>query len=227
MDAVIEIESAAVVKSGRMVLGDASLRVNQGEFVGISGANGAGKTTLLHLVNGLVSCVRGSVRVFGRVLDRSHVRAIRTRIGYLPQYFETDGRTPVLAGEVVLMGWYGKAGLLHSPGKAEVSRAHAAMDAAGTGHLFGRPFGQLSGGERQRVMLARALMPEPEVLLLDEPFASLSEEAAVFTAGWLERIHRESGLTTLMVSHETEILDRLCDRIVTVDGGRVIGGPTQ
>ncbi len=199
-----------------------SLDIYRGEFVGIYGPNGAGKTTLLCAANGLAVQRSGEVFIDGRLLTWRSGVGLRKAMGFVPQHFEVDPRLPISARDVVLMGRYGRLGLLRFPGRRERDLLCKLSELLGIGHVIGKPFGQLSGGEMKRVLIARALMKEPDTLLLDEIFAWLDREMVERLMDIIGDIHHGRGLTTLMVSHDVSTIERLCDRVIWMEKGNVI-----
>ncbi|MEW6425499.1 MAG: metal ABC transporter ATP-binding protein [Bacillota bacterium] len=216
---MIKIENAVVSYREDVALRGVSLSVGKGELVGIIGPNGAGKTTLLTLVNGLGKLLSGRVEVLGRPLNGGCPAALRRRIGYVPQLQNIDPRMPVSAREVVMMGRSGRLGLLRRPGPADHQAVDKLLQLVGMSHLAFRPIGHLSGGEQQRVAIARALAQEPEILLLDEPTASLDRRARAGIMTLVGEIHRSRRLTTLMVTHELKTAEAVCDRLILMKEG--------
>ncbi|WP_114281500.1 ATP-binding cassette domain-containing protein [Desulfofundulus thermosubterraneus] len=219
--ALIKIEDAVVSYREDVALRGVSLSVRKGELVGIIGPNGAGKTTLLTLVNGLGKLLQGRVEVLGYSLQKGCPAFLRRRIGYVPQIQNIDPRMPVSVREVVMMGRYGRLGLLRRPGPADRRVVDSMLQLVGMSHLASRPIGHLSGGEQQRVAIARALAQEPEILLLDEPTAALDRRARVEIMTLVSEIHRSRHLTTLMVTHELKTAAAVCDRLILMKEGRI------
>ncbi len=220
-DRTVILEGVSTVYEGERApaLHEVSLEVRRGEHVAIVGPNGAGKTTLLEVIDGLLPATRGTVRVLGNAMWPGSHR-LRQRIGYLPQdlFFPSD--TPFLAEDVVLMGRFGRMGPLRLPRKADRAVAREAIDAIGVGEIARRPIGRLSGGQQRKVLLAHVLARDPELLLLDEPTANLDPEAKEEVARLILRLHRERGLTTLVVSHEQSPL-LAADWGLRLEGGRI------
>lgn len=198
-----------------------SLEVRREEFVGIIGPNGAGKTTLLTLVNGLGKLIQGQVHVLGQPLSWRNARWVRSQVGYVAQEQGIDPRLPVSVREVVMMGRYGRLGLLHRPGPADWNVVERMLSLVGLVHLADRPIGHLSGGEQQRVAIARALAQEPKLFLLDEPTANLDLRAQREILDLVKTIHATQQLTTLFVTHDLNLLPETCDRVVLMKGGRI------
>ncbi|MDW8103643.1 MAG: ABC transporter ATP-binding protein [Armatimonadota bacterium] len=198
-----------------------TLQVASGELVGVFGHNGAGKSTLLRTVLGLVPVQRGEVWVEGIAVRGKNLLPLRRRIGYVPQMLRVDTGVPVLAREVAAMGLYAQVGwvpFLTREHREAVQRALHAIDIA---HLADKPFGHLSGGEQQRVLLARALAQSPRLLLMDEPTSSVDWQFVRELSALIRQVHRDNGLTTLVVSHDAPFLARLCDRVVVMESGAI------
>jgi len=219
----VELEGVTAVYEGERIpaLHGISLLVEAGELVGIVGPNGAGKTTLLEVINGLLPITSGKVRVLGqRVLPSSH--RLRRRIAYLPQDLFFEPPTPFLAKDVVLMGRYAKVGAFRFPGKSDRSLAREAMREVGILDLVERPIGRLSGGQQRKALLARVLAKRPQVLLLDEPTASLDPASKEEISRLVLQIHHELSLATLTVSHEAGPLLDCADRVLTIEKGCLV-----
>jgi ABC-type Mn2+/Zn2+ transport system ATPase subunit len=211
---VIDIQNAVVSYREDIALRGVSLKVKDGEFVGIIGPNGAGKTTLLTTVNGMGKLVSGHVWVLGHYLTAGNGHTLRKKVGYVAQLQNIDPRMPVYVRDVVMMGRYGLLGLLKKPGKEDWNIVDEALELVGMTHLAQRPIGHLSGGEQQRVAIARCLAQEPELFLLDEPTASLDWKAQADILSLVKLIHDSRRLTTLFVTHDLSTLPIACNRVV-------------
>lgn len=215
-------EHITVERNSKIILNDINISILAGESTGISGPNGAGKTTLLNLVNGLIYCKKGKIVVGDVTVNSKTARKIQLITGYVPQNLELDQRIPILTGNVVLSGYYGKLGLFRYPDSSLIEKAKKIMEQLEILHLFMRPFGQISGGERQKAMIARALMQEPEIILFDEPFSFISEKSKKKIIEIIYRWQKERNLTMLLVSHEKPIIEKLCNKMIYLDEGRVV-----
>jgi len=220
---VINIENAVVSYREDVALRGVSLKVESGEFVGIIGPNGAGKTTLLTIVNGLGKLLSGRVWVLGDYLTSGNGHSLRKKVGYVPQVENIDPRMPMNVREVVMIGRYGRLGLIRRPGKHDWEIVDEMLELVGMAHLARRPIGHLSGGEQQRVAVARCLAQEPKLFLLDEPTASLDWKAQTEILELVKRIHDSRNLTTLFVTHDLGALPVACDRVVLMKEGLIWG----
>ncbi len=212
---VIECEHVWCRREGRVVLEDISLTVAERRFVGIIGPNGGGKTTLLRLVLGDLRPAGGCVRVFGETVRRPG--QFGDAISCVPQRSDIDWSFPARVGDVVAMGAYGRLGLGRRVSRAVRAEAAERLDWLGLSALAERPIGRLSGGQQRRVFIARALMGEPRLLLLDEPCAGLDTAAQRTLLDHLRDLQRRLGLTVVMVSHNIGELSRAADRIACID----------
>lgn len=219
--AAIQLSDVTVTYHRNTALRGVSLSVAAGEFLGILGPNGAGKTTLLTVVNGLGRIRSGSVRLFGETVTGRNIRRWRREIGYVPQELAVDPRVPMDSFEAVLIGVYGKLGVFRRVGAAERARAGQLMEFFRIAHLRGRPVGQVSGGELQKLALARALLPEPKILLLDEPTANLDPRSVQEVLELLGAVYRRFRLTVLFVTHRIDHLPPECKRVVLLRQGRI------
>ncbi len=210
---------------GAFTLAGVSLDVPRGAFLGLLGPNGCGKTTLLKILSGTLAPHAGTVTLDGTPLASLSRRAIARRIAIVPQ--ETHPTFDFTVLEMVLMGRHPHLGALTVEGPADIAIAEEALAATGTAHLAGRAYMTLSGGEKQRVVIAGALAQRPDVLLLDEPTASLDLGYQVEIAALLRRLSRERQVTQVIATHDLNLAASLCDHLVLLRGGRVLAqGPT-
>jgi len=231
-DVVISLHNVVVSYREDVALRGVSLKVKQGELIGIAGPNGAGKTTLLTVVNGLGRLVHGKVKVLGYLMQAGRrgkdfrlswrIAKLRSMIGYVPQGVTVDPRVPVSVREAVMIGRYGRLGLLKRPGEKDWEIVDELLETMGISHLADKPVGHLSGGEHERVAIARALAQEPSILLLDEPTTSLDWRSRSEILDLIGRIHRERNLTTLLVTHDPMDTFNMCDKVVLLKNGHVL-----
>lgn len=222
VEKAVEALAVCVSAGGRPILRDCSFSFAKGRFTGILGPNGAGKTTLLGLCNGLVRTSSGTVTSLGVNVRSGTAAGLRKRIGYVAQWRTIDPRQPITVYDSVLSGTFGKLGLFRKPGKTEHVLAQQSIEAVSLGNLAKRPLGHLSGGEAQRVAIARALVQEPELLLLDEPTASLDWQARREILHLVDELRQKFNLTIAMVTHELNALADLCDDVIFMKKGQVL-----
>ena len=192
---LIEARGLTVRLAGTLILDRVDLAIRPGEIVTIVGPNGSGKSTLLRALIGAVPVAAGQVR-----------RAAGLRIGYVPQRLHVDPSLPMTVRR-----------FLSLPRPAPDAAMQAALDRAGAGGLAGRQIGALSGGQLQRVLLARALIGAPQLLMLDEPTQGLDQPAAAEFYRVLEEARGELGCAVLMVSHDLHVVMSASDRVVCLN----------
>jgi len=218
---VIKIQDAVVSYREDVALQGVSLEVRKGEFIGIIGPNGAGKTTLLTVINGLGKLVHGKAWVLGSRLNGRNSINLRKRIGYVAQVENIDPRLPINVRETVMVGCYGRLGLFRRPTRAQRQTVDKVLEMVGMAHLSQRPIGHLSGGEYQRAAIARALVQQPEIFLLDEPTASIDKKAQREILSLIQLIHKEYHTTTLFVTHDLRMLPSICKRLILMKDGKI------
>ncbi len=220
-DRVIVIQDAVVSYREDVALQGVSLGVKRGEFLGVIGPNGAGKTTLLTIINGLGKLVHGQAWVLGVPVNRRNGLKLRKRIGYVAQVENIDPRLPINVRETVMVGCYGRLGLLRHPKRTQWEVVDNVLEMVGLTHLSQRPIGHLSGGEYQRVAIARALVQQPEIFLLDEPTASIDPQAQREILSLIQLIHKKYHITTLFVTHDLKTLPSICQRLILMKEGKI------
>ena len=209
-----------------MVLNRVSLTIPRGGLVGILGPNGSGKTTLLRLLSGTRRPFSGRVLLDDRPLDRHSRRDIARRIAVVPQETELAFEYSVL--EMVLMGRHPHLGLFQLEGPADFAIAREMLQATGTAELEHRPFSTLSGGEKQRVVIAAALTQASDILLLDEPTASLDLAYQLEVASLLRELNQVRGITMAISTHDLNMASSICHELVLLKDGEVLAhGPTD
>ncbi|MGG4111605.1 manganese ABC transporter ATP-binding protein MntB [Bacillus subtilis] len=217
----VELDNVTVAYHKKPVLQDISLQVPEGKLIGIIGPNGAGKSTLIKTILGLVPRASGDISIYGK-----DYKDQRTKIGYVPQRGSVDWDFPTSALDVVLMGRYGRIGLLKRPKKADVEMAKAALAKVGMLDYAKRQISQLSGGQQQRVFLARALCQNADIYFMDEPFAGVdaATERAIMT---LLAELKEKGKTVLVVHHDLQTAEDYFDWILLLHLRKIAFGPAE
>jgi iron complex transport system ATP-binding protein len=212
--------------TGKPILDRVSATVERGTVVGLLGPNGAGKTTLLRLLAGMLRPSHGQVLLDGRAIGSLGRRELARRIAVVPQ--ETHSTFDFSVLDIVLMGRYPHLGTFELEGPSDLKIAREALEATGTAALEPRLFGTLSGGERQRVVIASALAQAADILLLDEPTASLDLGYQFQIAALLKSLNANRGTTLVVSTHDLNFAAALCSRIVLLRDGRVLAeGPTE
>lgn len=206
----VRVSNAAFGYDGRAVLSGVDLEVHAGDFIGIVGPNGGGKTTLFRGILGLLEPLEGRVE---RRVDA---------IGYVPQRERLDPIYPLRVDEVVHMGAYGRLKGWRGLARAERRLALECLARVDLGNLAKAPFSSLSGGQRQRALIARALMVEPKLLLLDEPTSGVDPETAARIVEVLLDLNRREGIAVMLVTHQFAIVNRAVQEVLRVDEGRVV-----
>jgi zinc/manganese transport system ATP-binding protein len=216
---VIELDRATITLGGRTVLKDTSLRIEEGEFIGVLGPNGAGKTTLMRAILGLVPVSSGAIRVFGKPPRRGN-----PQIGYLPQVRTVWPDLRIRGLDFIASSVRGERWGVPSLTRADRAMIEQMLVAAGAGKLGRRPLSQMSGGERQRLLLAQALLGEPRLLLLDEPLISLDYRYQEAVIDLVRRLARERNIAVLFSAHELNQLIGALDRVLYLGNGRAALG---
>ena len=219
---ILHLESVDFVREGRPILTDVGMRVGAGEHWALIGPNGAGKSTLLSLCGAVNHPTRGSVQVLGRTLGRVDIRELRTSIGHVnPRHPLTSALT---VRQVVLTGATGSTELVPRwvPDEATQERADELIEMLGLAELGAATWPTMSQGERGRALIARALLPDPPLLLLDEPSTGLDVAAREQFLSTLDELHRaRPSLATIVVTHHLEELPSSTTHALLIKDGRV------
>ena len=223
---MLRAESVSFGYEGGFTLNDVSVTIPAGSLTGLLGPNGCGKTTLLKLLSGVLRPQTGRVMLGDRALTSMTRRELARHVASVPQ--ETHPAFDYSVMEMVLMGRHPHLSAFQLEGPADFGIAREALEATGTGHLADRNYMTLSGGEKQRVVIASALAQSTEVLLLDEPTASLDLRYQLDVASLLARLNRERKVTMVLATHDLNLAASLCERLVVMRGGRILtAGPTR
>ncbi|MFQ5838631.1 MAG: ABC transporter ATP-binding protein [Thermoplasmata archaeon] len=220
----LEVDGLICAYDGVTALENVSLRVGPGEAMGVLGPNGSGKTTLLRALSGVLSPQRGTVLLDERSLLDLPNRQRAKLMGVVPQKSRVDFE--FTAFEVVLMGRSPHLDRFAVETETDFRAVREAMEATGTWELEARPFGQLSGGEQQRVIVARALVQGPRILLLDEPTAHLDLRYQYEIMELITRLRKERQLLVVAVFHDLNMAARYCDKAVLLRRGRIYAAGT-
>jgi zinc transport system ATP-binding protein len=209
---IVSIRDLWIYQGEHAVLENISLQLFPGDFLGLIGPNGGGKSTLLKAMLGLIKPDRGEIAVFGLP-----PAAARSRMGYVPQKTVFDRSFPVKVLDVVLMGRYSRKGLLHRYGRQDRQAALRALADVGMADRAARQIGALSGGEQQRVFVARSMVSDPELLLLDEPTAGIDSAQQKDFYDLLCHLNRDLGIAIVLVSHDVTAVSTYVNKIACLN----------
>jgi zinc/manganese transport system ATP-binding protein len=227
----LELREATVQIGGRTIWAEVSMKVAAGEFVALLGSNGSGKSTLLKAVLGAVEPTAGAITVLGRLAGSAN-----GAIGYLPQRHAFQVGARLRGIDIVRLGLDGdRFGVplplrWGSPGarrRAAQRRVDEVIEMVGAGSYAQRSLGECSGGEQQRLLIAQALVRQPELLLLDEPLDSLDLPNQAAVSALVSQICREAGVAVLLVAHDVNPLLPYLDRVVYLAAGRAVEGSVE
>ena len=228
MSAAVSLRGGAAAIGGRDVWRDLDVEIGAGEFVAVLGPNGVGKSTLVKAILGLQPLAAGELEVLGQPPgDANH------RIGYLPQRRSFDAGLRVRGVDVVRLGldgdrWGVPLPFTTAKRRAANERVDRAIELVDAGPYAGRPIGEVSGGEQQRLLIAQALVRDPELLLLDEPLDSLDLPNQAAVAALVARICRQQGVAVVMVAHDVNPIIAYLDRVVYLGpAGAITGAPEE
>ena len=194
-----------------VVLRQVELEIRPGDLIAMAGPNGSGKTTLFRTLLGFLPVLSG-------VLARN---CALSEFGYVPQSSSLDANFPITAREVVEMGGYGRVKCYRGFPAGEKKRLDAVLNQVGLSHLASRSFFSLSGGQRQRMLIARALMVGPKILILDEPLAGVDPESQKAIGDLLLKLNRDEDIAVFFSSHDLRMVRSVTSKVLRVDGGKV------
>ncbi|MGI8586997.1 MAG: metal ABC transporter ATP-binding protein [Chloroflexia bacterium] len=217
----VEMRGVTVGYDAEPILEDVNLTIDWGHIVGVIGPNGAGKSTLIKTICGILRPRAGTIRVAGHPGMSSEARK---SIGYVPQREAVNWEFPVTVSDVALMGRTACLGWGRRPGPEDVRLAHEALAQVGMQDFAGRQISRLSGGQQQRVFLARALVQQGDLLMLDEPLNGVDVSSQDVIGGLL-REQCAVGHTVMMATHDLELAADWCDRVVLVNHAIICYGP--
>lgn len=217
----LSVRDLTVAWHRKPVIWDIGFDVSPGQLVGVVGPNGAGKSTLLKAIMDLVPKASGRIEIFGQSYRRN-----RQRVGYVPQRESVDWDFPVSVLDVVTMGLYGQIGWCMPVRRKHRDAAMSALQRVGISELANRQISQLSGGQQQRTFLARALVQDADLYLMDEPFASVdaATEKAIVE---ILREMQQTGKTAIVIHHDLHTVPEYFDSVVLLNMRVVANGPTR
>jgi len=215
----LEVEDLTIAYGAKPALWDIDLKVPQGVMMALIGPNGAGKSTLIKAVMGLIRPAAGAIRIHGKSIQEA-----KGKVAYVPQKSTVDWEFPVTVKDVAMMGCFGRLGWFQRPGAAEKQATQEALKRVGMDQLANRPIHQLSGGQQQRVFLARALVQNADLFILDEPFQGV-DAATENTVFELLADLKNQGRTILVVHHDLQTVAHQFDHVALLKVRLLASGP--
>ena len=222
MQPLVELNRVTLSYGAEPILQDISLHLHPGQFAALVGPSGAGKTSLLKLILGTLPPSKGEICIHGKALNGKPA----PRIGYVPQLETVDWNFPATVEQVVLMGMVRRAGLLPWPSKADRHDVEAVLERLGIRDMSSRHIRDLSGGQQQRVFLARALIAEPDLLVLDEPTTGVDMHTAEGVLHLLAELNRQ-GVTILMTTHDLNTAAAHLPWVICLNRRVIAQGPPE
>lgn len=219
----VEFEGVSFSYGGTLVLDNITFTVEKGDLLGMIGPNGAGKTTLFSCMLGLLSNYRGTIRIFGNDIRGSNSRKIYQKIGYIPQRKSIDSNFPATVEEIVSLGITTKS----KNDKSDEKRIESALNTVGLLGFKERRIGELSGGQQQRVLIAKAIVNEPELMILDEPETGIDLETQNRFYALLKKLNQEQKITIIWSSHDLDAVNKLASRVACVNRSMFFHGETH
>jgi zinc transport system ATP-binding protein len=213
--AILQLNNVSYSYQHQMVLENVTLSVEEGQFLGIVGPNGSGKSTLLKIALGVLQPKKGTVSIFGTSMKETKHKY---DIGYVSQKSNSFQRDfPATVQEVIAAGLASKKGIMRRYNKKDFLLVDDVLEQVGLQHLRKRNIGQLSGGQQQRVFIARALISKPRLLILDEPTVGIDRESTKQFYDLLHHLHKQNGLTLIMVTHDIGVVTTLVDQVACLN----------
>jgi zinc transport system ATP-binding protein len=212
---IVEIRNVSVrYANGVQALDDINLDVNDKDLIALIGPNGAGKSTLLKVILGLIKPITGSVRLLGSEDLTKNLKYV----GYVPQSAQArDQNLPFSVFETVMLGRTPHAGMFHGLGEKDKRKVEEVLKLFGILDLKDRKIGQLSGGQSQRVFLAKAMVADPKLLLLDEPTSGVDTTSKTEFYNTLGRLNKETGITVILSSHDIGVITKIANRVLCIN----------
>ena len=215
MSEIIKIKNVSIRYGQTEAIQNVSLVIESGDFIGLAGPNGAGKTTLVRAILGLAPIFQGHIELFGKMSDRF---SDWKKIGYLPQKSAAINILfPATVNEVVMLGLLAQKKWPKKIFKNDQLRINETLLELGISNLKKRMFSELSGGQQQKVLLARALVAKPEVLIFDEPSTALDPESRDSFFQLLQKLNKENGIAIVLITHDTGYIGRYANKLLYID----------
>ncbi len=221
---VICLNGVTVAYRDVLALWEINLDITKGEYIGIAGPNGSGKTTLLKTILGLIKPIEGQVSIYGTPINDNHGDILK-KIAYVPQAHQIDPFFPASVEDVAMMGRFGLNGYGKKISEMDQKIVEEELKAVGMWEQRRRPIGHLSGGQQQKALIVRALVREPEILLLDEPTSNLDFKITKEIMDIITNLHQTRDLTILSINHNLELMRIDVGRFLIMNKAIVYDGP--
>ena len=217
----IQIDDLTVAYNYKPVLWDIDLLIPEGVLMAVVGPNGAGKSTLIKAILGIIKPIAGSVKIFGKPYKKQV-----NKVAYVPQKGSVDWDFPTTSLDVVMMGTYGSLGWIKRPGSKEKKQALEALEKVGMLEFKNRQISQLSGGQQQRIFLARALVQNASIYLMDEPFQGVDDTTEKAIINILKEL-RKAGKTLVVVHHDLQTVPEYFDWVTFLNVKGIASGQVK
>lgn len=204
---IVTIKNLDLKSNSDIILDDISFEINKGDFLGIIGPNGAGKTTLFKCMLGLNKDYSGTIKIFNKEIKKDF-KKIYKKIGYIPQSNNFNQRFPATVKEIIQLGTIGK--------KVDREKIDNLLELTGISEYLNRRIGDLSGGQQQRVMITKALIHEPELLILDEPATAIDANILKLFYKLLIKLNKEKNITIIWSSHDLDAVNLLSNKVACI-----------
>jgi zinc transport system ATP-binding protein len=204
---IVTINNLNLRSNSDIILDDVSFEIKKGDFLGIIGPNGAGKTTLFKCMLGLNKDYSGTIKIFNKDIKKDY-KKIYKKIGYIPQSNNFDQRFPATVKEIIQLGTIGK--------KVDGKKMDNLLEMTGISEYLNRRIGDLSGGQQQRVMITKALIHEPELLILDEPATAIDANILKLFYKLLIKLNKEKNITIIWSSHDLDAVNLLSNKVACI-----------
>ncbi|HDJ89569.1 MAG TPA: metal ABC transporter ATP-binding protein [Thermoprotei archaeon] len=223
----IDVKNVSVMYDSQKVLDNISFKVEYPEFVTIIGPNGAGKTTLLKTIAGIIKPITGIVKIFDINIHEDPGEA-RKYIGYVPQKERISVNLPIKVKDVVLMGLLAKMSPPRITTRKMIEKVRKALERVNAIELFNKRFNELSGGQQQKILIARAIVSDPKILILDEPFSGVDVESQGEIISFLDELKTKNKVSILLVTHDINPIVSFTDKVLLLKNKLIAyGSPSE
>jgi zinc transport system ATP-binding protein len=222
MKTIIETKNLSLHYGQTEALKDVSFAIEQGDFVGLAGPNGAGKTTLIKAILGLLPISKGKIELFGKTKEKFNEWG---KIGYLPQKFSTiNALFPATVDEVVMLGLLSQKKFPKKITASDQRKVNDILQELDISDLRKRMLSELSGGQQQKVLLARALVSSPEILIFDEPSTALDPESRESFFQLIQKLNKQNGIAIILITHDTGYIGQYANKLLYIDKSLIYFG---